>query len=188
MSPLTLIALAVGVSADAFAVALGKGLQVRRHVIRTGLVLGGAFGIAQAVMPLVGWYLGGAFAETIAPFDHWVVLALLVIVGGKMIWEALRPDHEEAEDDRGRLTMRAVVVLALATSIDALAVGVSLAFLEASIWTAIAVIGGVTFALTFIAVLLGHRVGVRFQRPAEVVGGLVLVAIGVQVVIEHLLG
>ncbi|TXK18503.1 manganese efflux pump MntP family protein [Homoserinibacter sp. GY 40078] len=188
MSFLTLLLLAVGVSADAFAVALGKGLQLRTRVVASGLLLAGAFGISQALMPLIGWFLGGAFAELISPFDHWIVFGLLVIVGGKMIWEAVHPDHEERANSRGRLTVREIVVLALATSIDALAVGVSLAFLDVSIWWAITVIGVTTFAISFAAVLIGHRVGVRFRRPAEVVGGLVLIGIGIQVLIEHLLG
>ncbi|QAY74667.1 manganese efflux pump [Agromyces protaetiae] len=186
MSPFTLLALSLGVSADAFAVALGKGLQLRTKVLSGAFILAAAFGIAQAAMPLIGWALGSAFAELIAPFDHWIVFALLLAVGGKMLWEAIRGGDEEDDPDRGRLSKRSVVLLAIATSIDALAVGVSLAFLDVSIWVAVATIGAVTFVLSFLAVLIGHRVGRRFQRPAEIVGGLVLIGIGTQLLIEHL--
>lgn len=187
MSAWTLLLLAVGVSADAFAVALGKGLQVRTHVLRSALVIALAFGGAQAIMPLLGWLLGETFAASISRFDHWVAFGLLVAVGGKMLWEALRPEHAEASDaSTTSLSLRQIAVLALATSIDALAVGVSFAFLDVNIWVSIAVIGVTTFVLSFLAVLIGHRVGKRFQRPAEIIGGLVLIGIGVQILVEHL--
>lgn len=186
MSLLALLLLALGVSADAFAVARGKGLAVRRHVVRCALVLATAFAVAQVVMPLIGWLLGSAFAEAIEPFDHWVAFGLLLLIGLKMLWEAWRGDGDEEAPDAKTLTFREVVVLAIATSIDALAVGVSLSFFEVSLVLALAVIGVVTFVLSFAAVLIGHRVGTRFQRPAEVVGGLVLIGIGAGILVEHL--
>lgn len=186
MSLWALFLLALGVSADAFAVALGKGLALRARVVRGAVILGLAFGISQAVMPLIGWLLGSAFADVIAPFDHWIAFGLLAIVGGKMLWEALTPADPDAPDSEDGFSVREVVVLSIATSIDALAVGVSLSVLDVSIWFAIIVIGFITFALSFIAVLIGHRVGTRFRRPAEIVGGLVLIGIGVSILIEHL--
>lgn len=185
MSPVTLLVLALGVSADAFAVALTKGLQSRGRVVRDALLLAAVFGLAQAVMPLLGWLLGSTFAAAIAPFDHWIAFALLAAVGGRMIWEAVRGGAEEAPAVRA-LTVGSVLVLALATSIDALAVGISLAFLDVSVWVAILVIGLTTFVLSLVAVFIGHRVGTRFQRPAEIAGGVVLILIGAQVVVEHL--
>lgn len=179
-------------SADAFAVALGKGLQLRSRVLRTALVFGLAFGVAQAVMPLLGWLLGSTFAEAIAPFDHWISFGLLALVGGKMIWEALTPDppadaeHPGHVHDTEAYSAREVVLLAIATSIDALAVGVSFAFLDIDVWVAITAIGLVTFVLSFVAVLIGYRIGTRFRRPAEILGGLVLIGIGTQILIEHL--
>lgn len=179
-------------SADAFAVALGKGLQLRSHVLRTALVFGLAFGVAQAVMPLLGWLLGSTFAEAIAPFDHWISFGLLALVGGKMIWEALTPDppadaeHPGHVHDTEAYSAREVVLLAIATSIDALAVGVSFAFLDIDVRVAITAIGLVTFVLSFVAVLIGYRIGTRFRRPAEILGGLVLIGIGTQTLIEHL--
>ncbi|WP_282836677.1 manganese efflux pump MntP family protein [Microbacterium flavum] len=193
MSPWTLFLLALGVSADAFAVALGKGLQLRAHVLRTALVFATAFGLAQAIMPLLGWLLGSTFAEAIAPFDHWISFGLLVLVGGKMIWEAVTPDapadpeHPDHVHDTEAFSAREVLLLSIATSIDALTVGVSFAFLDVNVWIAVGAIGLVTFALSFVAVFVGFRIGTRFRRPAEIVGGLVLIGIGTQILLEHLL-
>ncbi len=185
MSPWALFVLAVGVSADAFAVALGKGLQLRRHVMRGAFLIAGAFGVAQAVMPLLGWLLGSTFAAAIAPFDHWIAFALLAAIGGKMLWEAFRPGDDD--DPASGISAREIALLALATSIDALAVGLSFAFLDVPLWIAVVSIGLVTFVLSFVAVLIGHRVGTRWRRPAEIIGGIVLIGIGTQILIEHLL-
>lgn len=182
----TLLLLSVGVAADAFAVALGKGLSLRRNVVRGALILAGSFGFAQAVMPLLGWLLGSAFADVIAPFDHWIAFGLLLLVGGKMLWEAIFEQDDDEKDSEDGFGVREVIVLSIATSIDALAVGVSLTFFDVSIWLAILMIGVVTFVLSFLAVLLGHRVGTRFRRPAEILGGLVLIVIGTNILIEHL--
>ncbi|MBM9468530.1 manganese efflux pump MntP [Nakamurella leprariae] len=186
MSPLTLLLLALGVSADAFAVALAKGLQSRSRMLRDALLLATAFGVAQAAMPLLGWLLGSTFAELIAPFDHWIVFGLLAVVGGRMIWEAVTDGGESEDDHDRRLSIGSVLVLAVATSIDALAVGISLAFLDVSVWVAVVVIGITTFLLSFAAVFLGARIGTRFQQPAEIVGGVVLIVLGVQTLAEHL--
>lgn len=183
MSPWALFILAVGVSADAFAVALGKGLQLRTHVVRGALLIAGAFGLAQAVMPLIGWLLGSTFAEAIAPFDHWIAFGLLAAIGAKMLWEAFRPDDEESASG---ISTREILLLALATSIDALAVGLSFAFLDVPLWIAVVSIGLVTFVLSFVAVLIGHRIGTRWRKPAEIIGGIVLIGIGTQILIEHL--
>jgi putative Mn2+ efflux pump MntP len=186
LPPSTLMLLAVGVSADAFAVALGKGLQLRSRILARALLIGLMFGVAQALMPLFGWLLGSTFAARIAPIDHWVAFGLLTAVGGKMLWESFGADGEDDGDGRDELSIAELLVLAVATSIDALAVGVTFAFLEIVVWVAVLVIGLTTFALSFGAVLLGHRVGNRFQRPAEVVGGVILILIGCQIVVEHM--
>ena len=186
MTPSTLMLLAVGVSADAFAVALGKGLQLRRRIVARALLIGLVFGVAQAVMPLVGWLLGATFAARIAPVDHWVAFGLLAAVGGKMLWESLHSTGEDDRSDADAVSPTELLVLAVATSIDALAVGVSFAFLDVEVWVAVLVIGVTTFVLSAGAVLLGHRVGNRFQRPAEGIGGLILIAIGCRIVVEHL--
>lgn len=187
MTPWTLLILATGVSADAFAVALGKGLQLRSRIIARAALIAALFGVAQAVMPFLGYLLGSTFADRIAPFDHWVAFGLLGLVGGKMLWEALRPTAAADPDEApGELSLRELMVLAVATSIDALAVGVSFAFLDIAIWVAVLVIGVTTFALSFAAVLIGHRIGNRYQKPAEIVGGTILILIGAQIVVEHL--
>lgn len=182
--------IAVGVSADAFAVALGKGLALRGRITSRAVLIAGAFGLAQAVMPVLGWLLGSSFAAAMTAFDHWVAFGLLVAVGGKMLWEALRaedaPHGAAAADDSDHLSLRELLVLAVATSIDALAVGVSLAFFDVAIWGAALVIGATTFTLSFVAVVAGHRIGRRFQGPAEVAGGVILILIGVRILAEHL--
>jgi len=185
MSSWALLLIAVGVSADAFAVALGKGLHVRGGVVRTAVLVGLAFGAAQALMPLLGWLLGTAFADVIADVDHWVAFGLLLLVGGKMLWEA-RSAHEDSDVDTDRLSVRELVVLSVATSIDALAVGVTLAFLPVPIGGAVALIGVTTAVLSAVGVLVGHRVGARFGRPAEIAGGIVLILIGTNILLEHL--
>jgi putative Mn2+ efflux pump MntP len=184
MSFWALFLIALGVSADAFAVALGKGLHMRRFDVRHAVVIAVAFGVFQAGMPLLGWLLGTTFAQYIAGVDHWVAFGLLALVGGKMLWEALRGGQDDAEDT-DRLPVRELLVLSLATSIDALAVGVTLAFLPVSIGWAVLLIGITTAVLSFVGVVVGRRVGARFGRPAEVVGGVVLILIGVQIVLEH---
>ena len=185
MPLLTVVLLAVGGSADAFAVALGRGLSLRKRVVRDGLILALAFGVAQALMPLVGWSLGNAFATYITPIDPWLAFVLLSAVGARMLWQARSP-HPEPGQDPDRLTVREVVLLALASSADGLAVGLSLTAWQVSIWPVIAALGVVTFAVTFLAVLLGQRIGIRFRRPAEVLGGLVLIGLGISILVEHL--
>ncbi|HXH33543.1 MAG TPA: manganese efflux pump MntP family protein [Plantibacter sp.] len=181
--PLLLIAL--GVSADAFAVALTKGLHMRRFNVRHALIIAGTFGLFQAVMPLIGWVLGTQFAPYITGIDHWVAFGLLALVGGKMLWEAFS-SHDDTEQDFDRINTRQLLVLALATSIDALAIGITLAFLPGSIIEAVILIGITTFALAFLGVVIGRRVGQRFGKPAEIAGGVILILIGTKILIDHL--
>lgn len=184
MSFWALFLIALGVSADAFAVALGKGLHMTRFSARHAVVIALTFGAFQALMPLLGWLLGSTFAQYIAPFDHWVAFGLLALVGGKMLYEAFS-SHEDREKDTDRLNLRELALLAVATSIDALAVGVTLAFLPVSIGWAILLIGVTTAVLTFVGVLVGRRVGARFGKPAEIAGGVILIVIGASIVLEH---
>ncbi len=184
MSFWTLVLVALGVSADAFAVALGKGLHMKTFNLRHAAVIAVAFGLAQAVMPVLGWALGTRFADSIVSVDHWVAFGLLAIIGAKMIWEAVRPGEDDAVDTDS-LDLRELRLLAVATSIDALAVGISLAFLDVPIVGAAALIGVTTAALAFVGVVVGRRVGARVGRPAEIFGGLVLIGIGTSIVLEH---
>jgi putative Mn2+ efflux pump MntP len=187
----TVLLVGIGVSADAFAVSLARGLKIRQLHLSQALLIGGVFGLFQAVMPILGWLLGTAFGGLIQAFDHWVAFGLLALVGGKMLWEALfsheeAPDGEPVPDAKDGIGLHELLVLAVATSIDALAVGISLALLEVNIWLTATVIGVITFVLSTAAVFIGHRVGVRYQRPAEIIGGVILIGIGISILVEHL--
>ncbi|WP_106212563.1 manganese efflux pump MntP family protein [Kineococcus rhizosphaerae] len=185
MSVWTLLVIAVGVSADAFAVALGKGLHLRRLTARTAVSLAVAFGFFQGVMPLAGWALARGFRGWITSIDHWVAFALLVLIGGKMLWEAFSSGEDDEEDRDGGIGLRELLVLSVATSVDALAVGISFAFLDVAIVPAAVAIGVTTGVITLVGVLVGHRVGARFGKPAEVLGGLVLIGIGTRILLDH---
>ncbi|WP_291475016.1 manganese efflux pump MntP family protein [Corynebacterium sp.] len=185
MSLLSLIMLGIGVSADAFAAALAIGVRKTRITGRMVVTVGSVFAVFQIVMPLIGWALASSFSTFLAPVDHWIAFVLLVLLGVNMIREALGPD-ETSKGPKDRLDLRRLAVLGLATSIDALAVGVSLAVTHVSVVEAVAVIGAMTFLLSAMAVLIGHRAGMRFRRPAEILGGLVLIAIGTRILMEHL--
>lgn len=181
-----LLLIAIGVSADAFAVALGKGLHLRRFNLANTSIIALAFGLFQALMPLVGYFLGSRFSDYIESFDHWIAFGLLAAIGGKMLWEAFH-EHEDTEQDTDRVDLRELLVLAVATSIDALAVGITFAFLpDVPIVGAVVLIGVTTFIISFIGVLVGHRVGRKFGKPAEIAGGLILILIGLNILAEHL--
>jgi putative Mn2+ efflux pump MntP len=186
MSFFNLLVISVGVSADAFAVSLSQGVRVKHQVSRDAFIVALTFGLFQALMPLLGFVLGAQFSAVIAPVDHWIAFGLLALIGGKMLWEAFRAHPDDVPG--GRVRPRELLLLAVATSVDALAVGISFAFLDVDILPAVALIGGVTFAVSFAGVAIGHRVGTRFQKAAEVGGGIVLIGIGTKILLEHLLG
>ena len=182
-----LVLIGVGLSMDAFAVALCKGLSMRRVNYAHAAVIALFFGVFQAVMPLIGWVLGTQFARYITSVDHWIAFALLGYIGGKMIWDALHEAPETAPcAGEGRLDLKELLMLAVATSIDALAVGITFAFLQVSILPAVATIGLITFALSFAGVAIGNRFGTRFEKKAEIAGGAVLILIGAKILMEHL--
>ena len=187
MGLIELLLVAVGLSMDAFAVAICKGLNMTKINYRHSLVIALFFGFFQALMPLLGWLLGTRFDHYITSVDHWVAFLLLAFIGGKMIYEALRPEDEDAEEDCGGLDLKELFVLALATSVDALAVGITFAILPGTnIWSSIGIIGVITFVLSFLGVLIGNRFGARFKKKAELFGGIVLVLIGIKILIDHL--
>ena len=178
------IFLAIGLAMDAFAVSICKGLSVKkikpRHLVITGLYFGGF----QAVMPLIGYYLGISFSNYIEMVDHWIAFVLLALIGANMIRESLSKDEDEKQTDD--FSFKSMLPLAVATSIDALAVGVSLAFLKVNIFSSISLIGAITFVLSAIGVLLGKKVGSRFKSKAELLGGIILIVMGVKILFEHL--
>ena len=175
----------VGLSMDAFAVSVCKGLGMRKihygHMLTVALF----FGVFQALMPLVGWLLGRQFEQYITAFDHWIAFGLLVLIGGNMIVGAWKEEPEQtAADDT--LDLKQLVLLAIATSIDALAVGISFAFLNVNIWLAITIIGLTTLVLSAIGVFVGNRFGTRYQKKATIAGGVILVLLGLRILLEHL--
>lgn len=179
-----LFLIGVGLSMDAFAASVCKGLGMRTIRWRQGLVIALFFGGFQAAMPLLGWALGRQFESYITRFDHWIAFLLLGYIGGKMIWDAL---HEgEEEQSCGQFALKELFLLAVATSIDALAVGITFAFLQVSIVPAAVLIGCTTFAISLAGVWIGHRFGSRYKRRATLAGGVILCLIGLKILLEHL--
>lgn len=179
---------AVGLSMDALAVAIGRGAVLPRpERVRGAVAMALAFGGFQGLMLVAGWYLGGAVAGLVEAVDHWVAFLLLAGIGGRMIWEAARGDSEEREPS---LSLRLLLVLAVATSIDSFAVGIGLRLADPamSILAAGLLVGAVTFAFSIAGGLLGSRLGERFGRSMEAIGGLVLIGIGVRILAGHLAG
>lgn len=186
MTGLTLLGIAFALAMDAFAVALGAGLNLPRLTGRHLFRLGFHFGLFQALMPIVGWLAGLTVQRWIVAFDHWIAFGLLAYVGGKMLWEALH--KEEAETTASDPTRGwSLVVLSVATSIDALAVGLTLALLNISVWYPALVIGLVAGVMTLAGMLLGRRLGRAWGPRVEILGGLILLGIGFKILFEHLL-
>ncbi len=184
MGIVELFILAVGLSMDAFAVAVCKGLAMRESKPKSMVVVGAWFGGFQALMPLVGFAVGVQFSEAIQAVDHWLAFLLLAAIGGSMIKEALSKDDEPAD---ASLAPKAMLLLALATSIDALAVGVSFAFLNVDIVPAVLFIGVTTFCLSAAGVKVGSIFGSKYKSRAELLGGCILVLLGTKILIEHLM-
>lgn len=183
-----LLLVAIGLSMDAFAVALCKGLGMKKMNYVHATIIALFFGVFQAIMPLIGWFLGTQFETLITPIDHWIALVLLGYIGGKMVWDACHEKEENAACDiEQKIDYKELFMMAIATSIDALAVGITLsAFVTTSIGVAVTLIGVITFALSFVGVIVGNKFGTRFQKKAEIFGGVVLVIIGAKVLLEHL--
>lgn len=183
MGLLELFILAVGLSMDAFAVSVCKGLAMKQITFKKAAIVGAWFGGFQALMPLIGWLLGSQFKSYITAIDHWIAFVLLLIIGANMIKESFDKSEESANASLG---FKIMVMLAIATSIDALAVGVTFAFLEVNIWWAISFIGCVTFILSAVGVKAGSVFGVKYKSKAELAGGIILILIGTKILLEHL--
>ena len=180
-----ILLIAVSLAMDAFAVSVSAGIAVPGFGSRQAARIGAWCGFFQFAMPLIGWFLGSSVRGYIEAVDHWIAFALLALIGGHMIWDALSDSGGETVTD---LSTRKLFLLALATSIDALAVGVSMAFMDVNILLASGVIGAVAFVLAMLGGLLGRRLGDLFQRRATLLGGGVLVCIGVKILVQHLSG
>lgn len=179
--------LAVGLSMDAMAVAAARGLSVRRIRLAHVLLIAGFFGGFQAAMPLLGWWLGVSVGPAIAAWDHWVVFVVLGGIGAKMLWEARQPDDAEGRvDEHDAFRLRLLLVLAIATSIDALAAGFTLPLLGAPLVLSLATIGITTALLSALGLFAGHRFGAALGRRLDAAGGLMLIGLGLKTLIEHL--
>ena len=183
MSTLELIIIGFGLAMDAFAVSVGKGLTLDRvephHALKAGVWFGGF----QALMPIIGYLLGQSFSSIVVSIDHWIAFGLLVLIGLNMIREAIWGEEESQDSNFG---VRHMLIMAVATSIDALAVGISMAFLGINIWLAAAIIGVITFLLSASGIYLGRTVGGKLGDKAGILGGIVLIAIGIKILVEHL--
>lgn len=185
MTIYALILLSVGLAMDAFSVAVCKGLSMKKIDFKGGFITALFFGVFQGVMPLLGYFLGSTFASYITKFSHWVGFVLLGFIGGKMIWEALHDDEGE-ESKEYKLDIKELFILAIATSIDALAVGIVFATEKTNIILSVSLIAVITFALSFVGIIIGNKFGSKYESKAEIAGGAVLVILGVKILLEGL--
>jgi len=186
MGFIELFLIAISLSMDAFAVAICKGLNMRKLNYTHTFIIATFFGGFQGLMPLIGWFLGKQFAQYITNFDHWIAFILLAFIGGQMIHEALKKDNEKC-DINENLNIKELFILAIATSIDALAVGITFALIpNTNILTSITLIGIITFVLSIIGVFIGNKFGSKFKSKAELAGGIILILIGSKILFEHL--
>ncbi len=189
MGFLELALIGVGLSMDAFAVSICKGLSMRKVDKKYMLVLAAFFGGFQALMPTLGWFLGSQFQTYITAIDHWIAFILLTLIGGKMILDVIKEKGENEEvcpDDSVRIDLKEFFLLAVATSIDALAVGITFAFLQVKLASSVTIIGCITFCFTIAGVLIGNVFGTKFKDKATILGGVILIAIGAKILLEHL--
>ena len=183
MGILELLLLSIGLAMDAFAVSICKGISMRKMNWKKAIIIGLYFGGFQALMPTLGYFLGTAFQSLITSVDHWIAFVLLGIIGGGMIKESFEIDSENQNDD---VNFKTMIILAIATSIDALAVGITFAFLNVNLGLAVSLIGIITFILAVSGTKIGNRFGDKYEKKAEFVGGVILILLGVKILLEHL--
>ena len=183
MSFFTIFSIAIALSMDSFSVSICKGLTTKKFSIKTALLCGLWFGGFQALMPIIGYFLGVQFESLITSIDHWIAFGLLFLIGVNMIREAFGEENNQNTSNNDAKTM---FLLAIATSIDALAVGVTFAFLQVMIWKAILIIGVTTFVFSFCGVAIGNFFGSKYSKPASIIGGVILILIGTKILFEHL--
>lgn len=183
MGILSIIVIAIGLAMDAFAVAICKGLSMKKMSWKKGIIVGAYFGFFQAFMPLIGYLLGIGFHEKVSQVDHWFAFILLSAIGINMLKEVFSKEEDCKNDN---VNFKEMVVLALATSIDALAVGITMAFLEVNIIVAVLAIGIITFAISVLGVKIGNIFGDKYEKKAEFVGGVILILMGTKILLEHL--
>lgn len=183
MGLIELIILSIGLAMDAFAVSVCKGLSMSKMDWKKACIIGAYFGIFQALMPVIGYLLGVNFQEQIVSVDHWIAFILLGVIGFNMIKEAISKETEKSNDS---VKFKDMLILAIATSIDALAVGITFAFLKVNVGLAISLIGIITFVISMLGVKIGNVFGCKYEKKAEFAGGLILVILGIKILLEHL--
>ncbi len=184
MDVFTVLLVALGLAMDAFAVSIAHGMTIQKQRVASGLKMATAFGVFQSIMPVFGWLAGLSFIELISGFDHWIAFILLAFIGGKMIYSTRTNSIQEKET---KLTASLLLILSIATSIDALAVGLSFSLLREPITTPVVVIGVVAFLLSLAGFYFGNKLGRIFEKRIQVIGGVVLIAIGIKILLEHLI-
>lgn len=182
----SLFLLALALSMDAFAVSICKGITVKNMDLKKALVIGLYFGLFQALMPFIGFYLTDIFSEQIKSFDHWIAFALLLFIGIKMLLEAFKGENKSCDINSGSIKFLVMIPLAIATSIDALAAGITLHIENANIYASILLIGTVTFYFCVLGSKVGNYLGLKWQKSAEIIGGIILVLLGIKILLEHL--
>ena len=183
MGIIELILLSIGLGMDAFAVSVCKGISMKKMNWKKACIIGLYFGGFQAIMPVIGYFFGSSFESIITNIDHWLAFILLAIIGAKMIQEAFQKEEEEYNED---ISVKTMIVLSIATSIDALAVGITFAFLKVNLLLAITLIGTITFILSVIGTKIGNRFGDKYKSKAELAGGIILIIIGLKILLEHI--
>ncbi len=183
MSIIEILLISIGLAMDAFAVSICKGLAMNKMSWKKAIVIGLYFGIFQATMPIIGFYLGVSFEELVTSVDHWIAFGLLAFIGGNMIKEAFDKESEEVNDDT---SIKKMILLSIATSIDALAVGITFALLDIDLILSVLIIGIITFILSIIGVKIGNKFGMKYKTKAELSGGVILILLGVKILFEHL--
>lgn len=183
MGILEIFLIGVGLSMDAFAVSVCKGLSMKKLDWKKAIIIALYFGVFQALMPVIGYLLGTTFESLVTQIDHWIAFILLGIIGANMIKEALGKESENSND---KVDFKTMIVLAIATSIDALAIGITFAFFKTKLLSSVAIIGVITFVLSLVGVKIGNKFGDKYEKKAEFLGGVILILIGVKILIEHL--
>lgn len=178
-----ILLIGIGLAMDAFAVSICKGLSMKKMNWKNAIIIALYFGVFQALMPLIGYFLGMTFESIVTTFDHWVAFALLTLIGGGMIKESFDDEDDKKND---KVDFKTMVVLAIATSIDALAIGITFAFFDVNIVLAVSIIGIITFIISVLGVKIGNRFGDKYQNKAQLMGGIILVLLGFKILLEHL--
>lgn len=183
MSFIEILLIGIGLAMDAFAVSVGKGLSMKKMNWNKAIIVGLYFGIFQGLMPIIGYFLGYSFESLVSQIDHWIAFFLLGAIGSNMIREALKKDEEDRNDS---IAFKGMIVLAIATSIDALTIGITFAFLQVNIFTSALIIGIITFLISVLGVKIGNKFGSKYESKSEVIGGLILILMGLKILFEHL--